>query len=106
MSFGPCPLVLVLWSWFFGPGLKAIRACMVLRKARLTDTQRMLITLRMNSSEEEKVFGAMRRELQSIQRGVGKRDLEGTNDAKKSENLQSIMRMANVERVDKEGHVT
>ena len=44
---------------------------MVLRKARLTDTQRMLITLRMNSGEEEKVFGVMRRELQSIQRGEG-----------------------------------
>ena len=46
---------------------KAVRACMVKRRARITDTQRMLITLRINLNGEEKVFCMMRKELQAMQ---------------------------------------
>ena len=46
---------------------KAVRACMAIRRARITDTQRMLITIRINLNEEEKVFCMMRKELQAMQ---------------------------------------
>ena len=45
---------------------EAVRVGMILRKARLTDTQRMLIIRRMSLNEEDKVFMAMRTELQII----------------------------------------
>ena len=72
---------------------------MVIRKARIA--QRMLIALRMNSNEEEKVFCAKRKELQSMHREVGQRSMEDTNDTEKGE----FSKMTNMERVDKEGNI-
>ena len=68
-----------------------IRAFMVLKRANVTDTQRMLILSKMNLDEKNKMFGTICKELKLVLGGgPGQQNVSGAIDKKDAISVEAI----------------